>query len=138
MEEERYRMALETALRELRILEGAREAAVARERQGRDLVGKSARSGELTDRMAGLVETAAGRRQVHTLAPRIAAAEAEGLRLRQKFLEKRRERRQSETLVDETLAQDVAELDRRSQQAVDDWYGSRRFRELSNSRPDAE
>src|SRR5215469_4953987 len=60
MEEDRHRMALETSLRELRVLEGAREAAVVRERQGRDLVGKSTRSGELTDRMAGLVETAAG------------------------------------------------------------------------------
>jgi len=98
----------------------------------------SAASGQLADRVSALAETAAGRRQVEALAPLIAASEAEGLRLRQEFAEKRTERRQAETLVDETLELDLAESERRSQQALDDWYGSRRFRELNGAKQDEE
>lgn len=138
MEEDRRRMALEAGLHRLRSLENAKDAASARDRRGRELMRTSAASGQLADRVSALAETAAGRRQVEALAPLIAASEAEGLRLRQEFAEKRTERRQAETLVDETLELDLAESERRSQQALDDWYGSRRFRELNGAKQDEE
>jgi hypothetical protein len=75
------------------------------------------------------VETAAARRRVHLLAPRIAASEAGSFRLRQEFLEKRTERRQAKTLIEGAVAQEAIESIRRAQQALDDWYGSRRHRE---------
>lgn len=138
MEEDRRRLALEEGLLRLRSLEEARDAASAKDRQGRELMRTSAVSGQLADRVSALAETAAGCRQVQALAPLIAGSEAEGLRLRQEFAERRMQRRQAETLVDETLELDQAESERRSQQALDDWYGSRRFRELNGSKQDEE
>ena len=138
MEEHRRRIALEAGLLRLRSLEKAKDVAVAKDRRGRELMRTNAGSGELADRVSALTETAAGRRHVEALAPLIAASEAEGLRLHQEFAEKRTERRQAETLVDETLELDVEESERRSQQALDDWYGSRRFRELNDSKQDEE
>jgi hypothetical protein len=128
IEEERRRMALEAGSQKLRNLEQARDAAFARDRQGRELMKRSAESGELADRISGLVETAAGHSQVRALAPQIEASETNQLRLQQEFFKKRTERRQAETLVEETQALDAVAEDRRSQQALDDWYGSRRFR----------
>ncbi len=138
MEEDRRRIALEAGLLRLRSLEKAKDVAAARDRQGRELMRTNAGSGELADRVSALAETAAGRRQVQALTPLIAASEAEGLRLHREFAEKRTERRQAETLVDETLELDVVESERRSQQALDDWYGSRKFRESSGSKRDKE
>jgi len=43
-------------------------------------------------------------------------------RLRQEFLGKRVERRQAETLIEKTEAQDAIEAGRHAQQALDDWY----------------
>ncbi len=134
LEEEQHRLALESALGELRDLERARDAAGAREREGRELVRGSAKSGELADREAGLVETATARRQAWVLAPRIAASQAESIRLRQEFLAKRVQRRQAETLIEEAAARDAGELNRRSQQNLDDWYGSHKHRERTESK----
>jgi hypothetical protein len=136
MEVEQRKLALDSALQELRGFEGARDLAIVREREGRQLIGTSARSGDVADRQAGLVETAAARRRVHLLAPRVAASEAESVRLRQDFLEKRRERRQAKTLIEGIMAQEAIESIRRGQQALDDWYGSRRHREPVPSRSD--
>jgi hypothetical protein len=138
MEEDRRRLALEAGLLRLRSLEKARDAASAKDRQGRELMRGSAVSGQLADRVSALAETEAGCRQVEALAPLIAASAEEGLRLHQQFAEKRTERRQAETLVDETLELDMVESERRSQQALDDWYGSRRFREVNGSKQDEE
>ena len=134
IEEEQRRLALESALGELRDLERAREAAGAREREGRELVRGSVKSGEWADRGAGLVETATARKQAGVLAPRIAALEAESIQLRQKFLEKRVQRRQAETLIEEAAARDAGGLNRRSQQNLDDWYGSHMHRERTDSK----
>ena len=136
MEEEQRRLALDSALRELRDLEHARDLAIAREREGRKIIDMSARSGDLADRQAGLVESGAARTRVHHLAPRVTASEAESGRLREEFLEKRMARRQAETLIDGREAQEAIEAIRRNQQALDDWYGSRRQREAVRSRTD--
>jgi len=54
---------------------------------------------------------------------------------REDFLGKRVERRQAETLIQETEAQDAVEADRRGQQTLDDWYSSRLYREAAESEP---
>ena len=43
----------------------------------------------------------------------------------QEFLAKRVERRQAETLIEETEAREAIEADRRNQQSIDDWYLNR-------------
>jgi hypothetical protein len=82
----------------------------------------------LTDRLAGLEEIRSAGRHGVALAPRIADAELDVATLREEFLSKRVERRQAETLIEETEARDAIEAGRRSQQDLDDWFGNRRHR----------
>jgi flagellar biosynthesis chaperone FliJ len=128
LEEEQCRLALESALGELNRLENALQAAVDRERRGRMLVEASARTGELPDRLAGIEETHAADRLFAVLEPRIAAKEEEVMARRQEFLLKRVERRQAETLIEESQAERTIETGRRGQQELDNWYGSRQYR----------
>jgi hypothetical protein len=125
LEEEQRRIALESAVAELHRLEDALAGARTRERTGRERITESARGGDATDRMAGMVETSAARRRIGALKPRIAAAEWEASQRREEFLAKRTERRQAETLIGETEAADAVVEGRRSQQSLDDWYGMR-------------
>jgi hypothetical protein len=129
LEEEQSRLALASALGELHRLEDALAATAQLERRGRSLVGISAGTGELPDRLAGLEEMRTAARRVAALAPRIVDAELDAAELRQEFLSKRVERRQAETLIKETEARDALEAGRRGQQALDDWYRNRRHRE---------
>jgi hypothetical protein len=133
IEEEQHRLALESAVGELRNLERARDAADARERQGRCTVAESVLSGELADRQSGLVEATVAQGLAQALAPRIAWSEKQAIRLRQDYLEKRVERRQAETLIEEAAADDAVGLNRRTQQNLDDWYGSGQHRKLTES-----
>lgn len=128
LEEEQSRLALESALGELHRLKHALAATAELSRRGRRLVGASAQTGELPDRLAGLEEMRSATRRVAALAPRIADAELDVAKLRQEFLSKRVERRQAETLIKETEARDAIEAGRRSQQALDDWYRNRLHR----------
>ena len=125
IEEEQRRVALESALGELRQLEHALGATGDRDRRGRLLVTSSVLSDELTDRLAGLEETRAAMRCATALRPRIAEAEGEVEELREEFLAKRVERRQAETLVEAAAARDASEAARRGQQSLDDWYLNR-------------
>jgi hypothetical protein len=129
IEEEQSRLALDAAVGELSRLQHAQEAAAEQDRRGRRLVQMSAHSGELPDRLAGLEETRAASRCGAALAPRIADAELDVAASRQEFLSKRVERRQAETLIQESEARDAVEAGRRGQQGIDDWYGSRLCRE---------
>jgi flagellar biosynthesis chaperone FliJ len=135
VEEEQSRLALESALSEFNRLEHAMTATGERARRGRRLVEASARSGELTDRLAGLEETRAAGRYAAALAPRIADAELNVSARRQEFLSKRVERRQAETLIQEAEAQSAVEAGRRGQQALDDWYGNRLHRTEAEAEP---
>jgi len=135
LEEEQGRLALESALGELRNLQNALASTVERARRGRRLVGASAHSGELPDRLAGLEETRAAGRHAAALAPRIADAELDVVTLRREFLARRVERRQAETLIRETEAQDAAEAGRRGQQALDDWFGNKMHRAGAEAEP---
>jgi flagellar biosynthesis chaperone FliJ len=126
LEEEQSRLALESSLGDLHRLQTALAATVERNHRGRRLVEASARSGEIRDRMAGIEESRSAGRFAVALAPRIAGAEQDVDGLREDFLERRVERRQAETLIEEALARDVLDADRRSQQGLDDWVGNRR------------
>ena len=94
----------------------------------------SASTGELEDRLAGLEETRAARRHAMALAPRITEAKLRAGARQQEFLSKRIERRQAETPIRKTEAEDKIEAGRRAQQELDDWYrgGARRTREASS------
>lgn len=122
LQEEQSRLRLESALGELHLLEKRLATAVDRDRRGRQLVVTSAHTGELADRLAGLEETRIGIRSAAQLRCRIEAAEEDAIELREEFLEQRVERRQAETLIEETEARDEVVTARRSQQALDDWH----------------
>ncbi|MGA3371105.1 MAG: hypothetical protein ABSC48_05020 [Terracidiphilus sp.] len=129
LEEEQRRLALESALGELGRLEHALTATNERGRRGRRLVEESARTDQLPDRLAGLEETRSALCHADALGPRIEAAGDDVTALRREFIAKRVERRQAETLIKETEAEEAIAASRRSQQALDDWYGSRLYRE---------
>ena len=125
LEEELSQAALESAVGDLRRMELALVASEERERNGRQQVTASVRTGELVDRIAGLEETRAALRHGAALKPRIAEAELEVARRRQEFLAKRIERRQVETLIQKTEAEDAVDAGRRAQRELDDWFLSR-------------
>ena len=125
LEEEQSRLALEASLDDLHTLQHALAATTERDRQGRRLVQASALNGEIRDRTAGLEETRSADRFALVLGPRIADAEQDVMSLREDYLDKRVERRQAETLIEEATARDTLDADRRSQQALDDWFGNR-------------
>ena len=132
LEVEQRRESLESALGELDALKRGRESARQSERQERARVGASVASGEIVDRQAALVQMETARRRSRLLEPRIAASELETTRLRQELLAKRLERRQAGTLVEEAEAREQIESGRRSQKAVDDWYGARKHRQAGS------
>jgi len=126
MEEAESRRRLETALSELARMEQSLADAGARERAGRELVNASARSGEVTDRIAGIEESRNARRRAAWLAPRVESAKIAVASLRDGYLEKRARRRQAETLAARQRAQEEAAKLRRGQQALDEWHLNRR------------
>jgi hypothetical protein len=129
LEQEQHRLALESALSELRRLEAALGSASERERRGRGELAASVRAGEQQERHPALVESEIGNSHARVLAPRIVRVEAETARRRQAFLLKRLELRQAETLIRETEAADEVEELRKGQQRLDEWYLSRVLRE---------
>ena len=106
-----------------------------RARGGRRLVGASAHSGELEDRLAGIEETRAAGRKAEVLKPRITDAELDVVALRQEFLARRIERRQTETLIRETEARDAVDRGRRGQQTLDDWFGNKKHQAGTGEEP---
>ena len=128
LEEDQGRMALETAIGDLNRLMNVQAATAERGQRGRRLVGLSAVTGEFTDRLAGLEETRAAERYALALAPKIANAHEEVANMREDYLDKRVERRQAETLIEEAEARGAADAERKSQQALDDWFRNRLHR----------
>lgn len=122
IEEEQCKLALEAALGELHRLEHALVAAQERERGGRRLVALSVLQDALEDRLAGLEESRTANRHAALLKPRMREQELKIAERREVFLTKRIERRQAETLIQESEAAAAIEAGRRSQQALDDWY----------------
>lgn len=128
IEEEQKRLQLDAALAKLESLEKTRDLAAGMERQGRTLIGSSVISGEVADRQTGLMEMEIARRRVRMLALRIASAQKESMERRRDFIDKRIERRQAESLVEQEDSREKLESGRRSQRSVDDWYGARKHR----------
>jgi hypothetical protein len=96
-------------------------------------VSSSAATGELADRLAGLEETRLAERLALRLTPRIADADGDVANVREDYLARRVERRQAETLIQEAEARDALDADRKSQQALDDWFGNRLHRARSET-----
>jgi flagellar biosynthesis chaperone FliJ len=126
IQEEECRAALEAARAEFARLAEALARSRERERGGRRLVASSAATGELTDRVAGIEETRAAGRLAAVLLSRVAEAEAAVHARERSFLGKRIERRQTETLIEESQALDKVEAERREQRDLDEWFLSRR------------
>jgi hypothetical protein len=135
LEEEQNRLALELAVGELNRLEHALTATLERERRGRRLVEASVQTGQVVDRIAGFEETRSAGSHNLALKPRIEFQGEEVTTRREEFLEKRVERRQAETLIQATEAQDAVDADRRGQQSLDDWYSSRLYRKAAEDGP---
>jgi len=127
LEEEQSRVALESALGEVARLEQALAGAAERDRQGRILVTRSAKDGELPDRLAGIEESHAARRRSLLLVPLLESAEKAAASMREDLLRKRVERRQAESLVEEARAEAATEALRREQQGLDDWLRARNW-----------
>ena len=137
IQEEECRAAMESARVELKRLEQALTRSVERERGGRRLVAASAATGEITDRIAGIEETRVAKRIATALTPRIAESES-AVNLRQReFLGKRIERRQTETLIEQTEKREAIEEGRRGQQRLDGWYSSRLYKKRGETEPPA-
>lgn len=130
LEEEQSQTALGSALGEMKTLKNVESAVLVRARQGRELITESARSGRNDDRHAGLIEGQTAEKQRSLVEQRIMAAEERTSLLRQDVLKKRIECRQAETLIDITEERLALETSRRDQRGLDDWFASRKFREL--------
>jgi flagellar biosynthesis chaperone FliJ len=135
LEEEQSRLALEFANGELNRLEHALTATVEREHRGRRLLAASVQTGQLPDRLAGIEEARSAVSQAVVLMPRIENSKEKVIIRRQEFLLKRVERRQAETLIEESEARDTIEAERRGQQSLDEWYSSRFTGTRSKRRP---
>ncbi len=125
LEEEQKRLALEASLREVRRLRSALELTARRGKEGRLMLARSANSGTLTDRIAGLEEMRMAGRAGDALRVRLAEAEKQAVMLRESFIATRALRRQAETLVEERETRAEHEEERRRQQGLDDWHRSR-------------
>jgi hypothetical protein len=138
LQEEQSRLALESALGELHRLEHALVATFERGRRGRSLVQSSIQTGQLMDRLAGFEETRSADLHAAALGPRIDAMGVEVTERREEYLLKRVERRQAETLIQETEARDAIVDARRGQQTLDAWYSSRLYRDGDKEGADIE
>jgi len=127
LEEEQRRVALETAQNELNRLKMAIDSAVDRQRRGRRLIESSVLNGEQTDRFAGVEEIRTGERIAAFLQPHLATHQALVEQRREEYMAKRIERRQAETLIEESLKREAVEEARKSQLALDEWYGTKLF-----------
>ena len=128
LEEEQSRLALEAGLGALHRLERAQAAAAAQDRNGRRLLQAGIRAGAPEDRWAAIEESRSAERMAGALAPHVAAASRQAAVLRAEFLEKRVQRRQAETLVEEARTRERQQAERRSQQGLDDWFRNRMHR----------
>jgi flagellar export protein FliJ len=125
LEEEQSRAALEQALAELNRLEQAIRNANEHEREGRRLVVQSAKTGQLWERFTGLTESRIAKKQSKLLSSQLGVAADEVAKLREKLVNKRVERRQAETLVEEARAHQAIENARHEQQSLDEWFRNR-------------
>jgi hypothetical protein len=122
IEEEQRQLAVESAIGELKHLQGGMAAAQERERRGRRLVTAGVAADDLIDRLAGLEESTSARRHSSALAARLAGTEQSVALRRRELLAKRVERRQVERLVEDAEDDEAVAVARRAQREMDDWF----------------
>jgi hypothetical protein len=125
IEEDQGQLALKSALSELSRLQQLMTSTRTRERDGRQLIVRSAYTGELSDRLAGLEESGRAAKRAASLELGLKNAGLLVAELRKAYLAKRVERRQAEMLIRETETRDALVSRRRAQQDLDDWYLNR-------------
>ncbi|HUB29946.1 MAG TPA: hypothetical protein VL967_09620 [Terracidiphilus sp.] len=126
LEEEQSRAALAAALAELNSFTRALEETLARAQGGRRLLHKALASGEISERLAGLVEISTAKIRAEALTVRLREAERRVDELKSELLGRQVKRRQSEILVDRLRTLDALEADRRIQRELDEWYRARK------------
>jgi hypothetical protein len=131
IEEEQQKLALETAVGELRLMERALAAAGERGRGGRHLIALSAHNGEMADRLAGLEESLGAARSLSFLKPRTASTQQEVSRLRDDLLAKRVAQQQTAHVLRGVETREAMEAARRGQQSLDEAHLRQMRREES-------
>lgn len=132
--EERARLKLEASLSQVRFLEHSLQVAGERDRSGRRAIVDSVVQGEEVGRLAGNIEIQLAERDSKLLQPRIASAQLEAAELRLEFQARRIERRQTDIVVENEEKASIVESERRYQQSLDDWHGSRAAQHSSKDR----
>ena len=122
IEERNQASLLQSATSELRRLSEARKDVRIREASGRALMMTIVQGEQMQDRVAGAVEAASASRISTVLARRIRDVTEDIARIRDRFVAKRIERRQAETLLSTAVELDALEAQRKSQLALDEWY----------------
>lgn len=122
LEEELRRKELLTAQSELVRLEEALKLCGQEERNGRSWMAVGLQSGDLADRLAGIEEIKRSRRGAVAMRPLIDQSTLRVEECRAAFLDKRVERKQAKTLVEVAETREAIEVNRKSQQSLDDWY----------------
>jgi hypothetical protein len=125
LEEEQQRIALESARGELARIEQSQEAAKQREQRGRRLIAAGIQTGEIRDRLAGATERNAGARHAAALESKVADQKTEVSAQHERFLTKRVERRQAETLIRGAESEHARVAERRIQQSLDESHLNR-------------
>ena len=129
MEEDHLKATLETALARLARLVEAENAALERERRGRALLIEGIDSGQLQDRLAGWVEICTAQKSRGALSLKAEEAGEAVRQIRGRYLAKRAERRQLETLIETERTEKARQASRQQQQSLDDRYRMRRIPE---------
>jgi hypothetical protein len=125
LEEEQRRAQMEETLADLQRLKRALTNAREQEHRGRHMVAEGARANDVVERLAGAEKSRTALRRSTALRPRMAESEKAAGERREKFLEKRIERRQAEAMIERCKAAERAESTRRGQRFLDDWFLSK-------------
>lgn len=132
IEEESHASLLEASTAQLRQLAEALKQTRVREAAGRSLVEKGIQTGETQDRLAGLAEIASATR-VRSIVMGRKHQEEENLEgIRQRYIVKRMETRQAETLLLAAEENEAQEQQRRGQSALDEWHRMVQRRQVGN------
>jgi flagellar export protein FliJ len=125
LEEEQSRLELEAAVVERNHLLQLKEQASGQRTDGRRQFAAGVLDQKPLERQRGLMAMEQASRVEQWLAPAVTEADQEVERQRTEFLHRRTARLQVETLADEERRKSAAEVARRAQQMLDDWYGRR-------------
>ena len=129
LEEELSRLELELAVAERNSRKQEVALAVSRQMQGRRSFAAGIGEQNELARTAGLLESEEAQKLRLRVEPYLEASDREVSRRQVDFLSRRTGRRQVETLLEDELNKVKIETGRRTQQAIDDWYGRRAAKE---------